>query len=156
MQHANITTGDILRTARKRAGLTQQQLAEQLGIAVMSVRRYESGTREPNMPMLTRISEILNCPVQTLLGSHMPNRNVTICLLSQNPDNTLRQTVAVLTVPEDVPDEQIKESIKQHSALDGPKAILDGICAQHPGWAYTTDIIVMYADIRPVQQEETS
>lgn len=154
MQHANITTGDILRTARKRAGITQQQLAQQLGITAMSVRRYESGTREPNLPMLTRMSEILNCPLQTLLGSHMPNRSITVCLLSKNPDDTLKQTVAVLTIPEDVSDEQIKDAIRQHSTANEPKATLDGICAQYPGWAYTTEIAVMYADIRPAGQEE--
>lgn len=36
-----------IREYRKWKGLTQQQLADAAGISVMSIRRYESGEREP-------------------------------------------------------------------------------------------------------------
>lgn len=36
-----------IREYRKWRGLTQQQLADAAGISVMSIRRYESGEREP-------------------------------------------------------------------------------------------------------------
>lgn len=41
------TIGEKIREFRKWRGLTQQQLADASEISVMSIRRYESGEREP-------------------------------------------------------------------------------------------------------------
>ena len=42
-----MTTGEKIREARKKRGLTQQQLADELGVHRVTVVRWESGAREP-------------------------------------------------------------------------------------------------------------
>jgi transcriptional regulator with XRE-family HTH domain len=45
-------TTSLLREARERAGLTQQQLAERSGVAQSTISAYESGKREPGVNAL--------------------------------------------------------------------------------------------------------
>lgn len=53
--------------ARKAAGMTQQQLADALGIAQQSVARWETGEREPRVSTLKRIAAVLGCDIAALL-----------------------------------------------------------------------------------------
>lgn len=46
------SAGDLLRQARRRAGLTQTELAGQAGITQSVVSAYESGRRQPSLPVL--------------------------------------------------------------------------------------------------------
>jgi DNA-binding XRE family transcriptional regulator len=54
--------------ARKRRNLTQQQLADALGINRVSLARIEAGTRSPSMALALRIARELGEPVETLFG----------------------------------------------------------------------------------------
>lgn len=58
---------EVIRTLRKRKGLTQEQLAERLGISVMTVRRWEWGERVPNADDLKKASQVLDVPVTDLM-----------------------------------------------------------------------------------------
>lgn len=44
--------GRLLREARQKAGLTQVQLAERAGVTQSVISAYESGRRQPGLPML--------------------------------------------------------------------------------------------------------
>ncbi|MCS6130856.1 XRE family transcriptional regulator [Clostridium botulinum] len=55
-----MNVGNNIKKYRKSKKLTQQQLAELVGISQNSVRRYELGQREPNYDMLKRIAQALN------------------------------------------------------------------------------------------------
>jgi DNA-binding XRE family transcriptional regulator len=57
-----------LAAARRRVGLTQQQLADRLGVNRVSIARIEAGTRSPSMALGLRISEELGEPVEALFG----------------------------------------------------------------------------------------
>lgn len=56
-----------IRAARIAAGMTQQQLADALGIAQQSVARWETGEREPRVSTLKRIAAVLGCDLSVLL-----------------------------------------------------------------------------------------
>lgn len=49
------TAGTLLRDARRRAGMTQTQLAHRAGITQSVVSAYESNRREPSLPVLLRL-----------------------------------------------------------------------------------------------------
>ena len=49
--------GEMIRKRRKYAGMTQQDLADAAGISVMSVRRYETGERTPNVEVIRKIAK---------------------------------------------------------------------------------------------------
>lgn len=46
------SAGSVLREARRRAGLTQAQLASRAGITQSVISAYESGRRQPSLPVL--------------------------------------------------------------------------------------------------------
>ncbi|OAT83724.1 helix-turn-helix domain-containing protein [Desulfotomaculum copahuensis] len=62
-----MTLGDRIRAARKAKGLTQNQLAEALGLKDNAVSRYEKDTRRPDPDMLMKIACALDVPVGYLL-----------------------------------------------------------------------------------------
>ena len=51
---------DRLKESRIKAGLTQEQLAEKLGVAKSTLSGYESGNREPTVATISKALEILN------------------------------------------------------------------------------------------------
>lgn len=51
---------DRLREARKKAGLTQMQIAEKLGITAQSYSQYETGKRRPKSDTISKIADALN------------------------------------------------------------------------------------------------
>ena len=59
---------EVIRTMRKRRGLTQEQLAEYLGISVMTVRRWEWGERTPDAAQIQKISQVLGVSISELMG----------------------------------------------------------------------------------------
>ncbi len=59
-----MTIGEIIQTKRKKAGLTQKQLAEKVGVAAITIQQYERNVREPKFEMLVKISEARSCSPQ--------------------------------------------------------------------------------------------
>ena len=49
------TAGALLRQARKRAGLSQMDLAARAGVTQSVISAYESGQRQPSLPALARL-----------------------------------------------------------------------------------------------------
>lgn len=58
--------GEQIRKYRKLLGLTQQDLADKTGISLMSIRRYESGEREPKAITLSVIAQALGVNIRVL------------------------------------------------------------------------------------------
>lgn len=57
-----------LRTIRKENGLTQAELAEKAGIAVNSVRLYESGKVIPKLDTIARIARAMGLTASDFVG----------------------------------------------------------------------------------------
>lgn len=55
-----VIIGQRLKNARKKAGLTQQELAEKLNLSVAYISRVECGSSHVNLKRLTEICNILN------------------------------------------------------------------------------------------------
>lgn len=72
--------GDRLAGLRKKAGLTQRALAENIGVAVNSIQNYESG-KTPSGDVLCRLASVLGCSIDWLLtGVHpAPPAPKSIC-----------------------------------------------------------------------------
>lgn len=60
--------GDKLRALRTSQKLTQQQLADRLGVAKSIVSYYESGDRYPSHDVLVKISRVFHTSTDYLLG----------------------------------------------------------------------------------------
>ncbi|AWK85053.1 XRE family transcriptional regulator [Azospirillum thermophilum] len=59
---------NMLRQIREARGLTQKELAERLHTTDVSVSRYEKEDSRLNLPLLRKISEVLDCSIGELIG----------------------------------------------------------------------------------------
>ncbi|MCI8397939.1 MAG: helix-turn-helix domain-containing protein [Oscillibacter sp.] len=55
----NPTTGQLIKAARKKAGMTQAELASKLGVPYQSVSQWERDTRNPKYGTIKRIAAAL-------------------------------------------------------------------------------------------------
>ena len=69
-----MTFGDRLRKMRLERGLTQEQLAQQIGVAKSTLTGYEKGNREPDVFKIKRILEVLDMDSDYLLGISRKNK----------------------------------------------------------------------------------
>lgn len=60
--------GENLKSARKRAGLTQKQLGEMAGTGQVVIANYERGARFPGEEALCRLAEVLNVSLDSLFS----------------------------------------------------------------------------------------
>lgn len=64
----NLAIGENIKCLRKRKEITQEQLAEMLGVSCQSVSRWESEVCYPDMELLPILAEIFEITVDKLLG----------------------------------------------------------------------------------------
>ena len=56
-----------LKKIRLQKGLSQKDVAEQIGVANSTYSLYESGNREPNVQTIKKIADVLNTSADNLL-----------------------------------------------------------------------------------------
>ena len=64
----NLKIGNYIQNLRKRAGLTQKELAEKLNISFQAVSKWETGESLPDTALLPELSDILGTTVDKLLA----------------------------------------------------------------------------------------
>lgn len=62
-----------LREMREKYNISQETVAERLGITPASISSYERGERTPSLPIILKISYVYNCSVDYLLGKSNDN-----------------------------------------------------------------------------------
>ena len=97
----NETMGQIIRRLRKNADLTQEELAEQLGITYQAVSRWENDTGMPDISQLVPLANVFDVPIDVLFGR-----------VGQNADEEVEAFEARL-----LNDEQSHESVDDREEL---------------------------------------
>ena len=59
---------EIISRLRKEAGLTQEQLANTIGVSAQTVSKWETGTTMPDIMLLPIIADIFNTDIDSLFG----------------------------------------------------------------------------------------
>ena len=72
-----MTMNLMIKNLRKSKGITQEQLADSIGVSLMTVRRWEWGNTAPNSNMLKKLAEVLNTTPENLLNDNT-NENVIL------------------------------------------------------------------------------
>lgn len=62
-----MTTGEKIKNARKKAGLTQKALAQKTGLATGTIQQYEYGDYKPKIEQLRRIAAALGVYISDLV-----------------------------------------------------------------------------------------
>lgn len=60
--------GKRLKKLRKEAGITQKELADEIGVNRATIAGYETKGKEPSYDTLIKIARALNCSLDVLLG----------------------------------------------------------------------------------------
>lgn len=60
--------GKRLRAARMKLGLTQQNVADSLGITVNAYQKYEQSMRSPSLDTLVKLADLFCVPTDWILG----------------------------------------------------------------------------------------
>ncbi len=79
-----IKIGSFLQDLRKEKGLTQEQLAEQTGVARRTVSRWETGSNMPDMDILIDLSDLYAVDLREILSGERK---------SEHMDQELKETV---------------------------------------------------------------
>ena len=70
--------GENIKQLRKNKGLTQKKLGELIGVKAITIRKYESNEREPNLITLNKIADALGVTINDLLNDTEPNFGVEL------------------------------------------------------------------------------
>ena len=66
-----MTLGEKIQTARKQAGLTQEQLAQKLFVTRAAVAKWESNGGTPDVQNLKALARLFNTPMEDLLNDDL-------------------------------------------------------------------------------------
>jgi transcriptional regulator with XRE-family HTH domain len=93
-----ITLGNAARQARKALGLTQERVAEQLGVSVEFYSRIERGRALPSTETFERMVSVLDVSADTLFGlpTVRPAAPATYALPAGDDPPEVRRLVAAL------------------------------------------------------------
>ena len=69
-----LKVGKLISNIRKNKGLTQQELANRLGVSSKTISKWECGNGLPDVSMLKKVSEILEISVEELLEGKLQNK----------------------------------------------------------------------------------
>jgi transcriptional regulator with XRE-family HTH domain len=64
-----MTFGENIAAARKKKGLSQEELAKRAGTIAVTIGRYERGEIKPSIDIAAKIAEILDVSLDYLVGS---------------------------------------------------------------------------------------
>ena len=99
-----LSIGENIRSCRRKMNLTQEQLAERLGVSFQSVSRWENDLTYPDMELLPALMEIFGITADELLG-------ISEAKKEQEVENIVRELVE-LSKQKDAPTERINELIR--------------------------------------------
>ena len=101
----DVALGSRIRLRRRELGLSQEQLARQIGITFQQVQKYEHGTNRVSFSRLVEIAQALRCSVMDIVGDL--DKSKTSSLFSRH--------VARLNEP------GAAELLEAYSAIQSPK-----------------------------------
>ena len=67
-----------IKRLRKEKGFTQEQLAEELGVSLMTVRRWEWGESIPKSNMLLKLANIFGLSPEVLLTEYVNEESIPV------------------------------------------------------------------------------
>ena len=100
-----LTMGDKIKNLREKAGMSQTELADKLGLSKSVISAYEKGVRNPSFKVLPLLAETFNVSeLYFFEKGEWQNQPVTVDITDLNPD---QQRIIISLVNE------FKESNKQ-------------------------------------------
>lgn len=103
-----IKIGTFLKMLRKEKNLTQEQLAEQLGVSNRTVSRWETGSNMPDISLLTEIAEFYDVGIPELINGERKSEDM------REEDKEIAETMSDYATAEK---EKLVKSIRNMSLI---------------------------------------
>lgn len=87
-------TGKRIRDYRKKAGLSQKELGERLGVSQQHIAQYESGKRLPKLSTMVKLASALNIDTHLLTSAYqidIMNSDETSFIIDVNYSNKISE-----------------------------------------------------------------
>lgn len=68
--------GQNIQSYRKERGMTQEQLAEAMGVTVGAISKWENGLSNPDISMIVELADFFEISVDVLLGYYMEKKSI--------------------------------------------------------------------------------
>ena len=140
---------DRLKDARRAAGLSQEELAEQLDVSRQAVGKWEQGQAYPELEKLLALCAVLNVSADALMYDELSSEcrkapasaapSESILIPAENGINLVRCINIICSQP--------------YKSRRGPKYALFGVSGYTPFWGPHNNLLGWYADEASVQQE---
>ena len=95
----NTKIGAFIAALRKAQAVTQEQLAEKLGVSNRSVSRWENGNTLPDFSLMQTLAVVLNVSLAELLaGQRLPEDSKAVVLIAVGAVVVIGAGVAVAVI----------------------------------------------------------
>ena len=78
MEDLSKTIGTRIREKREKAGISQKDLAEKVGVTPSAINQYENGTKKPSTDILAKIAVEIDTSSDYLLGIIQEDDEISI------------------------------------------------------------------------------
>ena len=114
------TLGSRLTALRKEKGLTQEQLAEKLGVTNQSVSKWENDINAPDISILIMLADLYDTTVDSLLGRE---KQPIVSTTTKNIDNLILK-IKILSNDNDKVNINLPFSLVKVFVKDGNLSVL--------------------------------
>ena len=83
LNNLDIRIGKMIAVLRRRQGLTQQDMAQRLGVTFQQIQKYESASNKISASRLYQIAAALDLQVAALFGDAIKSDNQTYNFITQ-------------------------------------------------------------------------
>lgn len=84
--------GKFIKSKREDLGITQEELSNRIGVSSATISLYESGDRKPEIDVLRKLSEVLECSLVAMLDIEVKDVDLDLALRSENlNENDIQQ-----------------------------------------------------------------
>jgi len=139
---------DNLRELRKEKHLTQEELAELLGVSRQSVSKWEQGIGYPEVETLLLLSEKMNISLDCLMDVKLGKENQT-----SNAKVTGKLTIVSPNENVITSCYKVASSGKMYGGKKSPHYALFGVGSGSTQWGETTTFLGWYADKEQITKE---
>ena len=107
-----MTVGNVIRLYRKKLGMTQEEMAERLGVTTPAVNKWENDKSQPDIALLAPIARLLGITTDTLLSfrDSLTNEEIAVFVKKLDEDLTTREYAEVF--------EEAKKTIESYPNCD--------------------------------------
>ena len=91
-----VDIGLVLRGLRKSAELTQQQVAERIGVTKSMISAYEISIRQPSYEVLLKLSDLYRVSTDFILGNHSSFNEYSLDGLTEEQVETVLKIIREL------------------------------------------------------------